>query len=637
MRFPGAIAFIGAAQAQDACPPPPSVSYASFDYVTGSNTAAYSCQAGFCFENERTRTLDSSCAGGEWSEVPACKPCSACVLPQVDANQNINWNVDDWSATISCVEEDAVLEPGTDVAEMKISCIENGKWNKNVPVCSRPSKVTCGDDHIEVVVDKALFRAKGWDASTSNVFLAGPGSNLMSINDVDNSCFATEDADGNYRVRIEAPFMGQCGTQASIEDSDYIFANKIKWRVENDFTVKDAEVLDFKCNYKGVFMAGLPQLVKLAINTKTYSDPSTEEDFTVSMSVYDRANYTGLVDNIPLLHRGKRYFVDLHLHNREIGTPFLKYCYGSKNYVSESELREKYKTETSSSGLRSMVVNGCPASGTLVRLEQSPTTYQSRYSFMFPKIGIQGRVDLQFVYLHCEIEIKPLGFAPKCDDTLFEQVLRRNFASINGANGNGPFSNKFGPRFQDQAPAGSELIAGRSMGGGSQQSRTDAIWDINCKIPLFKSAPQCVQRANRNRRSAASAAGNMAVGFGPIVFPEDEESEIDETVVVEEVLKSSKLFVEETLRVEDIIAEQALELDSSVTTQIEQIEVLRQQRKTRKCLIIGGMAFTCFFLFFLSLLISSRVSCFTKSKKSKSGSDILADQIQKELNRPSKI
>jgi len=260
-----------------------------------------------------------------------------------------------------------------------------------------------------------------------------------------------------------------------------------------------------------------------------------------------------------------------------------------------------------------MVVNGCPASGTLVRLEQSPTTYQSRYSFMFPKIGIQGRVDLQFVYLHCEIEIKPLGFAPKCDDTLFEQVLRRNFASINGAAGNGPFLNQFGPNFQDQAPAGSELIAGRSN-GGSEQSRTDAIWDINCQIPLFKTAPQCIQRANRNRRSAASAAGNMAVGFGPIVFPEDEESEVEKAAVVEEVLKSSKLFVEESLRVEDIIAEQALELDSSVISQIEQIEVLREQRKTRKCLIIGGMAFACIFLFFLSLMISSRVSCFTKSK-----------------------
>ena len=59
--------------------------------------------------------------------------------------------------------------------------------------------------------------------------------------------------------------------------------------------------------------------------------------------------------------------------------------------------------------------------------------------------------------------------------------------------------------------------------------------------------------------------------LGPIVFPEDEETEVDETVVVKEVLKSSKLFVEESVRVEDIIAEQALELDSSVTTQIEQI------------------------------------------------------------------
>jgi len=71
---------------------------------------------------------------------------------------------------------------------------------------------------------------------------------------------------------------------------------------------------------------------------------------------------------------------------------------------------------------------------------------------------------------------------------------------------------------------------------------------------------------------------------GPIVFPEDEESEIDETVVVEEVLKSSKLFVEETLRVEDIIAEQALELDSSVTTQIEQIGNLRNKKKILKLL-----------------------------------------------------
>ena len=40
-------------------------------------------------------------------------------------------------------------------------------------------------------------------------------------------------------------------------------------------------------------MAGLPNKVKLAINTKTYTDDNGE-DFTVSMSVYDKEDFTGL-------------------------------------------------------------------------------------------------------------------------------------------------------------------------------------------------------------------------------------------------------------------------------------------------------------------------------------------------------
>ena len=40
-------------------------------------------------------------------------------------------------------------------------------------------------------------------------------------------------------------------------------------------------------------MAGLPHKVKLAINTKTYTDDNGE-DFTVSMSVYDKEDFTGL-------------------------------------------------------------------------------------------------------------------------------------------------------------------------------------------------------------------------------------------------------------------------------------------------------------------------------------------------------
>ena len=40
-------------------------------------------------------------------------------------------------------------------------------------------------------------------------------------------------------------------------------------------------------------MAGLPHKVKLAINTKTYQDDEGD-DFTVSMSVYDKDDFTGL-------------------------------------------------------------------------------------------------------------------------------------------------------------------------------------------------------------------------------------------------------------------------------------------------------------------------------------------------------
>ena len=44
---------------------------------------------------------------------------------------------------------------------------------------------------------------------------------------------------------------------------------------------------------------------------------------------------------------------------------------------------------------------------------------------MFPKIG-RGIADLQFVYLHCEIELMPLGFAPTCDDTAFGKAIKNN-------------------------------------------------------------------------------------------------------------------------------------------------------------------------------------------------------------------
>lgn len=591
------------------CAEPEAISNASV--VRNGNKASHTCDVGFCFVNERTRTIQSTCEGGSWSAVSQeCAPCESCSLPSTGRGAEAKFITGTMDAEVSCLD-DLVVEPGTDKKSKVISCIEGGQWNSDVPVCSKPPVINCADEYMEAIIDKNMLRAKNWDGGADNLFLAGPGG--LDLADADPSCFSVEDEGGNYRLRINSPFMNQCGTQSSIEGEDYVFSNVVKWQYAADFSTvsKEANVLDFKCVYRGVFMAGLPHKVKLAINTKTYQDDEGD-DFTVSMSVYDKDDFTGLVDNIPILHRGKRYFVDLHLHNADRGTPFLRHCYGSNNYVSEEELREKYRMTTASSSVRNMVVNGCPAPMTLVNLEQSPNTYQSRFSFMFPKIG-RGIADLQFVYLHCEIELMPKGFAPTCDDSAFGRAIKTN---INAGRG----------------------IQGRSFGGGFGGGRGGEganPRDEMCSLPWMKNAKICIN--NRRRRSVSS---NMSVGFGPVVLPDDQElaNERPSAEALLDVLGNhTNIFADE--EAEEVEAEIARE-----EIEIVEMEINRETyRKRRKVLIISAMGAGCFLLFILSVLISSRASCICKKssdrKKAsrKISTNVLASQIQRELAHASNI
>lgn len=613
---------LGATSAQE-CGDPEAVPNTSV--IRNGNKAAYTCDVGFCFENERTRTMTSTCTDKEWSGIDGeCVPCQMCDLPNTRSNMEAKFITGTMDAEITCL--DGVIEPGTDRKTMVISCIENQQWNNDMPTCSKPPVINCEDEYMEAIIDKNMIRAKHWSGNSRNIFLSGPGSSQLGLDDVDSECFSIEDEDGNYRLRINSPFMNQCGTQSNIVGDDYEFSNIVKWRYEGDnFNVlKEANVLDFKCVYRGVFMAGLPHKVKLAINTKTYMDDNGD-DFTVSMSVYDREDFTGLVDNIPILHRGKRYYVDLHLHNADKGTPYLRHCYGSNNYVSEEELRAKYRMETASSSVRNMVINGCPAPMTLVRLEQSPNTYQTRFSFMFPKIG-RGIADLQFVYLHCEIELQDIGFAPTCDDRLFDQALMRNYNKNRIGAGSG---------------LGGGLVAGRALGKPGAGAKTgDGNPASLCSLPWMKNAPMC-----QRRRRRAAAFANMSVGFGPLVVPEDEEKADERPTaeaLVDVVGEDSEIFASEEVIIEEIIESNILS-DFGERPRAEVGEVnLESSREKRKIMIITGMALGCIFLFAISVVISSRVSCMTnksdrKKNSKKISTNVLASQIQRELSNASNI
>jgi hypothetical protein len=602
MKLP--LILLSAATAQE-CGEPAAVANGSV--VRNGNKAANTCNVGFCFNGERTRTINTSCENGSWNQLDSeCVPCDECSLPSVGFNMEAKFITGSMDAEISCLE--GVIEPGTDKTTKTISCIEGGKWNSDIPTCSMPPIINCEDEYMEAVIDKNMLRAKNWDGTASNIFLSGPGSSLMGLDDVDPNCFSVTDDAGNYVLRINAPFMNQCGTQSDIIGDDYEFSNVVKWRYEGDsmHVVKEANVLDFRCVYRGVFMAGLPHKVKLAINTKTYTDDNGD-DFTVSMSVYDQEDFSGLVDNIPILHRGKRYFVDLHLHNSDKGTPYLRHCYGSNNYVSEEELKQKYQMQTASSAVRNMIVNGCPAPMTLVKLENAPNTYQSRFSFMFPKLG-RGIADLQFVYLHCEIELMSKGFAPTCDDRLFDQALKRNFNS-------GPV-------------AGIGQRAGMRPGGVQGKKM--------CDLPWMKNSNICADQG-RKRRSVQS---NMSLGFGPLVVPEKEEvaGENSErptaSQLVDVVGEDSQIFASDKEPVDIEIEE--IEIVEVVVD--DGLNLTEGFRKRRKVLIISCMAVGCFLLFLLSLAVSSRISCGKSTRKSKKiSTNVLSSQIQRELSKASNI
>ena len=125
-----------------------------------------------------------------------------------------------------------------------------------------------------------------------------------------------------------------------MDNENYVFSNKIVWNYSrNNAISKSAVLLKFECVYEGLFVSHLDNPIKLAISTHTYSVTDIDArslsgvpagtTFTGSMAIYSNSNFTNLIDNVPILHRGKRYYVEMSLHEQELGTPFLQNCYVS--------------------------------------------------------------------------------------------------------------------------------------------------------------------------------------------------------------------------------------------------------------------------------------------------------------------
>ena len=396
-----------------------------FDNFEDGGTVYFSCKADFCAEHMRTRTIEMECRNGEWStEPPNCIPCQACPAPsgaELEAKK-ISMNINtDFTASLTC-DDHHVIKAGTSITDGTVECIEGGVWSPEIPTCSIKPQVVCGSNEISVIINKNMLDSLGFTGGANALAMTGMNANTEIIM---KDCQPTiDDAGENYAFHIQSPYAGKCMTHfehhlvdgLGNEANNYVFRNKIVWRQNSGAVVRSATLLDWTCEYEGLFTTGLDGPIKLALSTRTYIDKRRgykQQEFTVSMGIYANKNFTNLLESSQVVHRGKRYFVALWLHEEEKGTPFLQSCYGSPNEVSQEELIKLGRQPEPDSQIRDLIVEGCPAERTLTRLELPGSTADRRFSFMYPFVSANGYT-ANYMYIHCEMKLRPTGYKPNC-------------------------------------------------------------------------------------------------------------------------------------------------------------------------------------------------------------------------------
>lgn len=396
------------------------------DFEEGGITY-FSCKADYCVEHGRSRTVEMECRNGKWSQDPEkikCVPCIPCQPPsgaeleQKKISMHINT---DFTAKVTC-DEYYVIQAGTSITDGTLECIEKGVWSPEIPTCSLKPQVVCGANEISIIINKNMLDSLGFTGGVNSLAMTGLNANTEII--MRDCQPILDDAELNYSFHIQSPYAGKCMTHfehhmvdgLGNEANDYVFRNKIVWRQNSGAIMRSATILDWTCEYEGLFTTGLDGPIKLALSTRTYVDKRRgykQQEFTVSMGIYANKNFTNLLESSQVVHRGKRYFVAVWLHEEEKGTPFLASCYGSPNEVSQEELIKIGRQPEPESQIRELITEGCPAERTLTRLELPGSTADRRFSFMYPYVSANG-YNSNYMYVHCEMKLRPTGYKPNC-------------------------------------------------------------------------------------------------------------------------------------------------------------------------------------------------------------------------------
>ncbi|XP_002120027.2 beta-tectorin-like [Ciona intestinalis] len=139
-----------------------------------------------------------------------------------------------------------------------------------------PPTVSCGEESIEVSIDKRIVIEQGLADDTNNVYFKGA-----------SGCNA-EDRNGAYHLSVAARF-GECGFQVLQRENSYMFKQQVVWNMISTSVERPTVLVDITCNYTRNYavLAGpiIPTVNKVDFQT-SYGV------FTVQMELYRNQQFS---------------------------------------------------------------------------------------------------------------------------------------------------------------------------------------------------------------------------------------------------------------------------------------------------------------------------------------------------------
>jgi len=287
--------------------------------------------------------------------------------------------------------------------------------------CTHPEPtVQCGDQRIDVVIDRGLVQELGIEDDVNFVFFGRSTAG--------RECRATEE-DNLYKLSINAPFSN-CGTQVSqpAVGDDYTFSNTVVWNREINSTLnlidRELILLDFKCIYEDTYTVSGPSITP-TINVIKFANEKGQ--FEVTMKLFRDSSFTRQYTSSPTIIVGAYVYVQVelaHVHGANLAVT-LDRCFASQSGDPSDPISTKHI----------LIDDRCVNSNdTTIKIRQNGESETSRFMFQMFK----WRYSADDVYIHCEVDICStknevcVGDGNDCKGDSFFKRRKRSVSSREG-------------------------------------------------------------------------------------------------------------------------------------------------------------------------------------------------------------